>query len=59
MANAPSSRKPRETMFRSKCLYLGIFVQIRRAGVLYVVIEADDDLLRIVNPRGSHRFELE
>lgn len=55
MTNAPSSRKPRVS---SKCLYLGIFVQIRRAGILYVVIKTDNDLLRIVNPRGSHRSEL-
>lgn len=45
-------------MFSSRYLYLGIFVQIRQAGVLDTVIQADNDLPRIVNPRGSHRPEL-
>jgi hypothetical protein len=58
MSDASCSRKTAETMFSSRYLYLGIFVQIRQAGVLDTVIQADNDLPRIVNPRGSHRPEL-
>ena len=58
ISDPPSRRIKAEAMFSSECLYLGIFVQIGRAGVLNVVIQTDNGLLRIVNPCGSHRPEL-
>lgn len=58
MSDAPSGREKADAVLVGKRLYLGVLFEIRRAGVLYIVVQADDDLLCIMNPRGSHRPEL-
>lgn len=59
MPNTPARRIEVDTMLSSKSLDLLVFLKVRCAGVLDVVVEGHDDLLWAVDLRGSHRHELE
>lgn len=58
MAYTSARGIPIDTMLLSKGLDLCIAMEVGRTGVLYVVVDCEDDLPRALHLRSSHGFEL-
>jgi hypothetical protein len=59
VSDAPSRGIKVDAMLCGESLDLPVFLEIRCAGILDVVVEGYDDLLRSVDLRSSHGHELD